>query len=47
MSIVAPGSALSIMSVHPLDDKCQEILDEFPSANDGEKYPTEIIGISH
>ena len=44
-SVIRPISAPSVLSVHPSDDKDQEILDEFPSTNYGEKYPAEIMAI--
>ena len=37
MSVIAPIHALPILSVHPSDDKHQEIPDEFPSTSYGEK----------
>ena len=42
MSVIAPIHALSIPSVHPSNDKCQEIPDEFPSTHYGETFPSEI-----
>ena len=43
MSVVAPICASSIPSVYPSDNECQEILDEFPCTNYGEKFPSEIM----
>ena len=43
MSAIAPISALSILSVHPSEDEHQEIPDEFPSTNHGEKFLVEIM----
>ena len=38
-SVIAPISTLSVLSVHLSNDEYQEILEEFPSTNYGEKYP--------
>ena len=43
MSVIAPICASSIPSVHPSDDEQQEILDEFPSTNYGEKFPAKLM----
>ena len=43
MSVTAPISASSIPSIHPSDDECQEIPDEFLGTNYGEKFPSEIM----
>ena len=43
MSVIAPIHALSVLSIHPSDDKHQEIWDDFPDANYGEKNPSEIM----
>ena len=37
MSIVAPVHASPILFIHPSDDECQEIADEFPSTIMGRK----------
>ena len=42
-SVVAPISALSVPSVHPSDDECQEIPDKLPSTNYGDKFLAEIM----
>ena len=42
-SVIAPIYAMSVLSVHPSDDKCQEIMDKFPSTNYGENFPVEIM----
>ena len=41
-SVITPVHALSIPSIHPSDDKCQEILDKFPCINYGEKFLSDI-----
>ena len=41
-SVVAPISPSSIPSINLSDVECQEILDEFPRTNYGEKHPVEI-----
>ena len=38
-----PIHALSILSIHPSDIKHQEIPDEFPGTNYGEKFLPEIM----
>ena len=43
MSFIAPISALSIQSIDPSDNEYQEIPDEFPSSNYGEKSLVEIM----
>ena len=43
MSVVSPIHALPILSVHPSDNECQEIPDEFPGTNYGEKFPPKIM----
>ena len=43
MSVIAPISASSIPSVHPSDNECQEILEEFPGTSYGEKFLAEIM----
>ena len=40
--VIAPISALSIPSIHPSDDECQEIPEEIPGTDYAEKYPVEI-----
>ena len=42
-SVVAPIYALPIPSINSSDDKCQEIPDEFPGTNYGEKNLSEIM----
>ena len=42
MSVIAPVHASSVPSVHLSDDEHQEILDEFPGTNYGEKNPSKI-----
>ena len=37
MSVIAPISASSILSINPSDNDCQEIPDEYPSTSYGEK----------
>ena len=41
-SVISPIHALSILSIHPSDDECQEILDEFPGTIYWEKLPAGI-----
>ena len=43
MSVIAPISASSIPSIHLSDIKCQEILEEIPGTNYGEKFLAEIL----
>ena len=43
MSVLAPICASSIPSVHPSDNKLQEIMDKFPGTNYGEKSPSETM----
>ena len=42
MSVIAPVCVSSVPSIHLSDDEYQEILDEFPSTNSGEKFLTKI-----
>ena len=43
MSVIGPVGVLSIPSIHPSDNKHQEIPVKFPSTNCGEKYLVEIM----
>ena len=43
MSVVAPVSVLSVLSISLSDDKCQEIPEKFPGTNDGEEFPVELM----
>ena len=43
MSVIAPIQASSVPSILPSDDDYQEILDEFPGTNYGEKNPSKIM----
>ena len=42
-SVIASICASSIPSIHLSDDKCQEILEEFPGTNYGGRHPSKIL----
>ena len=42
MSVIAPICASSVLSIHPSDNEDQEILDEIPGSNCGEKFLSKI-----